>query len=352
MAYDLNTMQAMAAAAGMSLPDYASSDAGSRALTNLGFQSQGQDPYYTDTSTPITPFGGFTGTTDSLVAPTGPVSYRQDMISPVYGGQQANTNSATPSNGAPLTGSALAQATGGQFGGPMAPPNPVAASGGNLGMGGGMPPPVAAGPSGGGAPALSSYKQNPYLQDMAKGLQTQFNNNLSFNTLPALRGGAVAAGGVGGSRQGIAEGLATAQSNIGADNAIAGLYGQDYGNQMNRNMQQYGLDQNYSLGLGNQALTNQGQQLGFYTNQRQLDQSGAQLGANLYNQGTNGQWNPINNASGVYNNYTGLNNSTTGGTQQGGGAMGAAGGAMGAAQLAKNLGLFGGSGSGSWGFSL
>jgi hypothetical protein len=239
---------------------------------------------------------------------------------------------------------------------------------------------------------LNSYTQNPYLQQMGQGLQTQFNNNLTMNTLPSLRGGAVAAGGVGGSRQGIAEGLAAAQSNVGADNAITNLYGQDYGNQMNRNLQQYqgdqqfnlgqagiglqaanqanqydlgrrgvdlgylsannnynlgmgglanqryGMNQNYQLGLGGLNLQNQGQQLNFYTSQRGQDQTGLALGASLYGQGVDGPWNPINNMNGAISPYTG-NGTTT--ASQGGGATGAIGGALTGAALGKQLGWWG-----------
>lgn len=251
---------------------------------------------------------------------------------------------------------------------------------GNLGMGSGgqyggyYSPPGGSGAGGGGVtPAsLTAYSQNPYLTKMGEGLQTQFNNNLTQNTLPSLRGGAVAAGGVGGSRQGIAEGLAAGQSNTGAANAITNLYGQDYNNQMNRNLQQYGMDQNFNLGnagigaqyagmansydlgrrgldlgfknsnnaydLGSQGLRlqDQGQQMNFYNQQRGLDQNGLVIGGKLYNLGTTGQWNPLNSANGIYNDYSGLGN-TTGSTSAGGGLSGILGGALSGAQFGRNM---------------
>lgn len=151
------------------------------------------------------------------------------------------------------------------------------------------------------------YTQNPYLTQMGQNLQTQFNDNLMQNTLPAIRGGAVAAGGVGGSRQGIAEGLATGQSNTGAANAITNLYGQDFNNSMNRNLQQYGMDQNFYLG-------NQAQNQTFYTQQRGQDLQSIGLGAQLYGNGINGEWSPINNATQAYQPWSGYGSTTTGST--------------------------------------
>lgn len=192
-----------------------------------------------------------------------------------------------------------------------------------------------------GAPSLNAYTQSPYLKDVANGITTQFNNQLTRNALPAIRSGAIATGGYGGQRDAIAQGLAVGDSQNGLASALAGLYNNDYQQQMGRNLSQYGLDQNYALGglnsARNYALGNQGQMLNYDTNQRQLDQSGARLGADIYNLGVTGQWGPINNMTGAINPYTG-NGSTT--TNQGGGAMGAAGGALGAAQLAQILGLF------------
>lgn len=114
---------------------------------------------------------------------------------------------------------------------------------------------------------------------------------------------------------------------------------------------------NYTLGQGNQYLTNQGQQQNFYTANRGLDQSGMQLGANLYNMGNTGnvaagtgqttlgnqyQNAPITalqNYSNTISPYSGLNStqSTTG--NSGGGAMGVVGGALAGAQIGSNLGF-------------
>ncbi len=131
--------------------------------------------------------------------------------------------------------------------------------------------------SGGAAPVssagLNTYSQNPYLKQMGVDLQNQFTNTLLRDTLPGVRGGALAAGGVGGSRQGIAEGLATAGSNTGAASAVTNLYGQDYENQMRRNLQQYQADQQFALGNANIALGYSGQ-----ANQYDLGRRGIDLG--------------------------------------------------------------------------
>jgi hypothetical protein len=269
--------------------------------------------------------------------------------------------------------------------------------------------------SGGAAPVssagLNSYTQNPYLTEMGTNLQNQFRDTLLRDTLPGVRGGALAAGGVGGSRQGIAEGLATAGSNTGAANAVTNLYGQDYENQMRRNLQQYqadqafalgnanielgysgqanqydlgrrnidlgytqagnaynlgqgqlalgnktadnsyllgqgnlalgnkNSDQSYNLGLGQQGLTGQGQALNFYSDQRNQDRADLVTGANLYGQGQQGQWAPIQAANGIAQPYTGLG-STVNNTASGGGWQGGLGGGLSGLQFANNQGWF------------
>lgn len=246
------------------------------------------------------------------------------------------------------------------------------------------------------APTMpQGYSPSPYLQDQIGALQTQFQNNLNRNVLPQIQSNAIGAGGYGGSRQGIAEGLAGGEAATGFANAASNLLGQDYQAQMNRNLQQYqgdqsytlgnkNSDQNYALGQGNLALGNkqadnsftlgqgqlalgnlnannnftlgqgqnqntanqianqyslgnQGQMLDFYGNQRQQDLNALQVGGNLYNQGITGAWNPITQANNVFGTYAG-NGTTTSTSNTGGGALGAVGGALGAATLANNLG--------------
>jgi hypothetical protein len=226
-------------------------------------------------------------------------------------------------------------------------------------------------------PLSTTYTENPYLQAQADaiGRRTQ---DLLGTTMLGIQGHSVDIGGLGGSRQGVAQGIATGAAADSLQGQLASLYGTDYTNAMNRNLQQYGIDTgvstarygadsglagarygadssraaakyaadassaasanatqasmygtnaNYNIGLGNLANTYQDNQNDFYTAQRGQDLSSIGLAANLYNTGTNGQWAPINNANGVYSPYTGYGTSTTSGNQ-GGGAGGLFGGAL------------------------
>src|SRR5574343_1433860 len=106
----------------------------------------------------------------------------------------------------------------------------------NLGLSGGQvqwgtsynPPQPASG-----APGMS----NPYLGAQADAITQQATQNLQYNVLPTVNSGAVAAGGYGGSRQGIAQGLAMGQTQQGITNSLANLYGNAYESDMNRQNQ-------------------------------------------------------------------------------------------------------------------
>lgn len=170
---------------------------------------------------------------------------------------------------------------------------------------------------------------NPYITDQANALAQQYNNNLQNNVLPSIGSNAIAAGGFGGSRQGIAQGLAAGQSQIGLSSALANLYGGAYENDQNRQLQQQGLnnqyalgqgqlalgnrqaDNSYSLGLGQLGIGQQAQNTSQYnaeTNRGlgygQLQQTGDQNAFNNQLQGYNAQLNGLNalmnwNAQGV-----------------------------------------------------
>lgn len=201
---------------------------------------------------------------------------------------------------------------------------------------------------------------NPYLGAQADAITQQVTNNLKRNILPGISSDAIAAGGYGGSRQGIAEGNAIGQTNQGLSQSLANLYGTNYQQDVGNALQGQSIQNSYNLGLGGLAnqlyLGNQGQNQNFYTQQRQLDQSGAALGANLYGQGNQGYlgqgtgiygigstqqqapWNPLVNASNVYSPYSGLGGGQTQ-TQSGSPFAGAIGGAVAGAQVGKNLGF-------------
>lgn len=197
---------------------------------------------------------------------------------------------------------------------------------------------------------------NPYLQDQANAITSQANQNLQLNQLPGIGSGAVAAGGYGGSRQGVAEGVATGLTNQGITNSLANLYGTNYQQDQANDIARQQVGNNYNLGLGSLASQNQQQNYNFYTQNRGLDQSGAQLGANLYTQGTQGNvgqgqglynvgqteqqapWQTLGNAGNIFSQYSGLGGGQT--QTQNGSALGAAaGGALLGSQLFSNLGL-------------
>lgn len=190
-----------------------------------------------------------------------------------------------------------------------------ATSGAARPMAGGMP--GAAGATSGGTTGYTG--SNPYLAGAADDITRRVNLSRD-QALQGIRGNAISMGGLGGSRQGVAEAQAISGSADNLAGQLTNMFGNDWTNQQNRD------------------LTTRGQDMGFYTQQRGQDQSGAALGASLYGLGTQGGWTPLQNASDIYGRYTGLNNSTTSGTNTGGGAMGALGGALGVGQLSKNLG--------------
>jgi hypothetical protein len=141
---------------------------------------------------------------------------------------------------------------------------------------------------------------NPYLRGITDDMQRRTTDLLGQNNL-AIQGNSVATGGLGGSRQGVAQGLAASRAADTLQGNIAGLYGNAYNQDQNR------LRQDWTLGAG------------------------------LMGQGLNTQFSPLQNASNIYQPFTGFG-TTTNNQQQGGGWMGALGGALGAAQTGKNMG--------------
>ena len=111
-------------------------------------------------------------------------------------------------------------------------------------------------PGGGGSNLGMGYnpQQNPYLKQMGVDVGQQMFDQWSRNTLPSIRSGAMAAGGFGGSRQGVVEanGINDMQRNYGQ--ALTGMYGNDWSQQQGRNLQQQGLNNSYDLGLRSSDL--------------------------------------------------------------------------------------------------
>jgi hypothetical protein len=170
------------------------------------------------------------------------------------------------------------------------------------------------------APATGGYgtSSNPYEGRQADAIRAQQQQFLD-QAMNNIRSGAVAVGGLGGSRQGVAQGVAAGQAATGLDAALANLYGSNWNQDQNRALTQYGMDQN------------------FYNAQRGLDQSGAQLGANLYNLGQQGQWMPYQQYTNTLSPWSGFGTTTASGSQ-GGGVQGAVGGALSGAALGHMAG--------------
>ena len=173
------------------------------------------------------------------------------------------------------------------------------------------------------APVMQQYQKNPYLDQMAAGITQQMTDNMQRQVLPGLRSGAVAAGGFGGSRQGVVEANAVNDFNNSLGNNLTNLYNTDYQNFQNRALQKYQGDQNYNLGQGNLGLGyyNAGNNynlglgqlgLGYMNSQqnydlglRNNDLNYAQLDANIYNSNFNNALNAANlglNTYGVMQN--------------------------------------------------
>jgi hypothetical protein len=161
---------------------------------------------------------------------------------------------------------------------------------------------------------------NPYLPNQAQAITSQVTNNLQRQVLPGINSGAMASGGFGGSRHGIAQGLAIGETNQGLSNSLANLYGGAYEGDQNRNnqmqmqqaalasqqqiasmndaTQRMGLQNQYSLGMGNLGLgyTQTGNQFalgmgGLGLQNKGLDQNfalGNKQADNSYNLGLGG----------------------------------------------------------------
>lgn len=155
--------------------------------------------------------------------------------------------------------------------------------------------------AGGGYSQPSAYTPNPYLTQQADAITQQVTGNLNRNILPQLRGNAQSVGGFGGSRQGVVEANALNDANQGLSNSLANLYGTDYTNAMNRNLQQQSLDNSYNLGLGNLGLNAQNSQNSFYTSQRGQDLQQMSLGSQLAQTANQGY---MNQGSGIYDTGT------------------------------------------------
>lgn len=239
------------------------------------------------------PFGGGGGTTTP--APTPPTNPTTPATPP------ANPPAADPTNTAPLgTGPAF------NMGRDMYRTGRDLLNGGVAGNGFGQ---VQLNPT---------TLNNPYVKGMIGDIRSNTNDMLG-SALLGIQGNSVASGGLGGSRQGVAQGTALGKAADYMSGNISNLLGGMYENQANRNMQQYGMD------------------MDFYGQQRGQDLAQTQLGGSLINSGLNTQWTPINNTANIYSMFSGLGN-TTSTNSSGGGWQGALGGGLGMLGLGSQMG--------------
>lgn len=214
---------------------------------------------------------------------------------------------------------------------------------------------------------------NPYLQQQANDISTNLTQNWQTSQLPSINMGAIATGGYGGSRQGIAQGLGLQGLNQSIGQAQTNLYSNAYNTdqqlQAQKDMQasslaaqqqmaqmtdatnRLGLSNNYNLGIGNLGLGATTANQNFYTNQRAQDLSAASLGSSLASAGNTGLANQgsqlyqtgqtqqqapvtaLQNYSNLLSPYTGLNQTTTNSTPGASTTGSALGGALTAAQI-------------------
>lgn len=122
---------------------------------------------------------------------------------------------------------------------------------------------------------LTNYLfQNPSTLAMGNEVARGVNDNLMRNIMPTIRGNAMGSGTVGGSRQGVAEGLATGESMKGLAGALANLYGNQFSQDRGYGLQSDALD--FNIHRGNLSDMRQGQmdQLGFLNQMTNWGQQG------------------------------------------------------------------------------
>lgn len=149
---------------------------------------------------------------------------------------------------------------------------------------------------------LMNPEGNPYLAATAQSGLGEMFRNFNRNIMPSITNNADMSGGLGGSRQGIAEGLAIDDLNTTGKDFLTGLYGGAYSD-----------DQNRRLSSANNYLTNQTRALDLMrmfgqgsdlttANAINYGADAVNLGftePNLYNSLYGMQWQPYSNAAAV-----------------------------------------------------
>ena len=214
-------------------------------------------------------------------------------------------------------------------------------SGNNGVSSGGVAGGAAGGYSGGvassGGSASFNPTMNPYLQQMGDMMAGTMTNNWQRKVQPQIASQAIAAGGYGGSRQGVAEANSANDLNMGIGSALANLYGQGYGQGLNYDLGQQNLGLGYAnldRNINNDNLNwqMQGANLGLniYDRQQQANQLGLQTGTQIQNTPWN-YWQGFSNQANSIGQGYGTQTSSTGGNP----FMGALGGAQLGSQVAN-----------------
>ena len=214
---------------------------------------------------------------------------------------------------------------------------------------------------------------NPYLQTQADNISANMTRNFNTNVMPSINQGAMAAGGFGGSRQGIAQGLGMRGLNDSIGQAQTNLYSNAYNTdqqiQSAQSMQaaslaaqqrmaemqdatnRLGLNNSLNLGMGGLGLNAMTANQNFYNTQRGLDISQMGLGRDLTNtantgltnQGSqltqlgqtqqNAPWQALGNYANTLSPFSGLGQSSSVSTPGASTVGSAMGGALTAAQI-------------------
>ena len=161
---------------------------------------------------------------------------------------------------------------------------------------------------------------NPYLQQMGDMMAGTMTNNWQRKVQPQIASQSIAAGGYGGSRQGVAEANSANDLNMGIGSALANLYGQGYGQGLNYDLGQQNLGLGYAnldRNINNDNLNWQMQGANFglnmYDRLQQANQLGLQTGSQIQNtpwhywQNFSNQANSIGQGYGTQTNSTGGN---------------------------------------------
>ncbi len=177
---------------------------------------------------------------------------------------------------------------------------------------------------------------NPYLQQMGDMMAGTMTNNWQRKVQPQIASRSIAAGGYGGSRQGVAEANSANDLNMGIGSALANLYGQGYGQGLNYDLGQQNLGLGYAnldRNINNDNLNWQMQGANFglnlYDRLQQANQLGLQTGTQIQNTPWNYWQNFSNQANSIGQGYGTQTNSTGGNPFMG---------ALGGAQLGNQIG--------------